>query len=103
MDRDELFAYLCGYAIDTMEYEDYHSMGLEGFHEYVRNHFIPVGKDELVAGKEYPGHCGNACRAVWNGKEFICARNKYGAECMERMSHFSDGDGRDVFVPVREV
>ena len=102
MTQEELFTYCCRYAVDLLTFEEYRSMGLSGFHEWVKEHIIPIPKSELVVGKEYPGHCRNASRATWDGKVFHYTRNKFGCEFEEKINHYEDDndDGYDVFVPV---
>jgi hypothetical protein len=105
MSADELFHYIIQYAVDVFTYEEMHSMGVEPFHQYVKEHFIPIPKSELVIGKEYKGHCRNASRATWNGKVFQYMRKKFGSEFLEEINHYEDdnNDGVDVFVPVKEI
>ena len=105
MTQKELFSYLCQYAIDILTYEEYHSMGLEGFHNWVKEHIIPIPKAELVIGQKYPGYCKNTSKAVWNGKVFQYMRKKYGSEFLEQINHYEDdnNDGIDVFVPIKEI
>lgn len=105
MTQEELFSYLCQYACDILSYEEYHSMGLDGFHNWVKEHIIPIPKSELEVGKEYPGNCRNASKATWNGKTFQYMRRKFGSEFLEEINHYEDDndDGIDVFVPVKEI
>jgi len=102
MTQDELFSCLCQYACEILTFEEYHSMGLEGFHEWVRCNIIPIPKSELVVGRTYPGYCRNASEAVWkeNGK-FEYSRHKFGHTFPEEINHYEDDDGYDVFVPVK--
>ncbi len=105
MDAKELLAYCTKYAIDILTYEEYHSMGLEGFHNWVKEHIIPIPKSELEVGKEYQGYCRNASKATWNGKTFQYMRRKFGSEFLEEINHYEDDndDGIDVFIPVKEI
>ena len=105
MSADELFHYIIQYAVDVFTYEEMHSMGVEPFHQYVREHFIPIPKSELVVGQEYKGHCRNASRATWDGKKFHYERYKFGYTFDETINHYEDDydPGIDVFVPVKEI
>lgn len=105
MSSEELFSYCCLYLEDALTYEESRSMGLDGFHKYVKEHVIPIPKSELIVGKEYPGHCRNASKATWNGKIFQYMRRKFGSEFLEEINHYEDdnNDGIDVFVPVKEI
>lgn len=103
MSSEELFSYCCLYLEDVLTYEESRSMGLNGFHKYVREHIIPIPKSELVVGQEYPGYCRNASRATWDGKRFHYTRNKFGCEFEEKINHYEDDNGMDVFVPIKEI
>ena len=105
MDAKELLAYCIQYAIDILSYEEYHSMGLDGFREWVKEHIIPIPKSELIVGHTYCGHCRNASKATWNGKVFQYMRRKFGSEFLEEINHYEDdnNDGIDVFVPIKEI
>jgi len=105
MDAKELFTYCCQYACGILSYEEYHSMGLDGFRSWVKEHIIPIPKSELEVGKEYSGICRNSSRAIWNGKIFQYMRRKFGSEFLEEINHYEDDndDSYDVFVPVKEI
>ena len=103
MSKEELFSYCCRYACDVLSFEEYHSMGIKGFHEWVEKHIIPIPKSELVVGKEYSGYYRNVSRATWNGKIFQYMRRKFGGEFLEEINHYEDDDGYDVFVPIKEI
>lgn len=60
----------------------------------------PVPKSELVEGRVYKGVCRNADEAVWNGRVFVYDRHKFGYTYKEKINHYEDDDGYDVFVPV---
>lgn len=78
----------------------------EIYEKYVIPNFIRCGaipKDKLVKGKRYYGSCRNASEAVWLGDEFEYIRYKFGDTFPERINHFQDDDGYDVFVPIREL
>lgn len=61
-----------------------------------------IPKDKLVVGKTYVGTCRNASEAVWLGNEFEYMRYKFGYTYPEKINHFQDDDGYDVFVPLKE-
>ena len=67
---------------------------------FIRCGAIP--KDKLVIGKTYIGNCRNAGEAVWLGDEFEYTRHKFGTTYQERINHFQDDDGHDLFVPIKE-
>lgn len=67
--------------------------------ELVKHGAIP--RDQLEAGKTYIGSCRNAHEAVWDGKEFIYKRTKFGSTFDESINHFQDDDGYDVFIPIK--
>ncbi len=104
MEQNELFRNLCQYACEILSYEEYHSMGLEGFHEWVRRHIIPIPKLELVVGQTYHGICRNVRKAVWkeNGT-FEYMRREFGDTSSEEINHYEDDDGYDVFVPIKLI
>ena len=104
MTQEELFSYCCKYACDVLSFEEYHSMGLSGFREWIKEHIIPIPKAELVVGKIYSGHCRNASKAMWkeNGK-FEYTRTKFGQTFSEEINHYEDDNGYDVFVPIKEI
>lgn len=103
MNTEELFRNQCKYAIEHLDYEDYHSMGVEAFHNFVREHYIPIPRNELVKGKVYKGVCRNSGRAIWDGEKFHYKRTKFGYTYDEEINHFEEDDGYDVFVPIKEV
>ena len=104
MGQDELFRSLCQYACDILSYEEYHSMGLKGFHEWVRKHVIPIPKSKLIVGQTYHGICRNTSKAVWkeNGT-FEYIRCKFEDTFPEEINHYEDDDGYDVFVPIKII
>ena len=78
----------------------------ELYQKYVIPNFIRCGaipKDKLVVGKTYFGSCRNADKAIWLGDKFEYTRNKFGASYQEKINHFEDDDGFDLFVPIREI
>ena len=60
-----------------------------------------IPKDKLVVGETYVGDCRNANEAVWDGKVFIYERTKFGCTFNEKINHFQDDNGNDVFVPLK--
>jgi len=78
----------------------------EDYQNYVVKNFIRCGaipKSKLVKGKKYKGSCRNAEEATWMGDHFIYRRYKFGCEFDEKINHFEDDDGYDLFVPIAEV
>ena len=78
----------------------------ELYQNYVIPNFIRCGaipKDKLVVGKTYFGSCRNADKAIWLGDKFEYTRHKFGASYQEKINHFEDDDGFDLFVPSREI
>lgn len=77
----------------------------EDYNTYVVKNFIRCGaipKKDLVIGKTYIGSCRNAGEAVWLGEYFEYDRYKFGCIFKEKINHFEDDDGYDLFVPLRE-
>lgn len=104
MTKDELDKILISYAYEILTYEEIHNFGSpEKFHKWIRKHIIPINKSELEVGKEYSGECRNANKAIWNGEKFIYTRYKFGIKYQEKINHYEDDDGYDVFVPIKEV
>lgn len=102
MTQDELFTGLCWYGTEILTYEEQHSLGVEGFHNWVKENLRPIPKSELEIGKEYTGVCRNAGRAVWDGEKFWYIRTKFGRSYDESINHYEDDDGYDLFIPVEE-
>ena len=78
----------------------------ELYQKYVIPNFIRCGaipKDKLVKGKTYFGSCRNADIAVWLGDKFEYIRHKWGDSYPEKINHFEDDNGYDLFVPIREI
>lgn len=68
--------------------------------------FIELGaipKDKLIVGREYFGHCRNSDRAIWKGEHFEYERYKFGSTYIDKINHFQDDDGYDVFVPIKLI
>ena len=72
--------------------------------ELVQNTLIKHGAipiHEMEVGKTYIGTCRNASEAVWQGDHFIYQRYKWGSTFPEKINHFQNDDGYDVFVPIK--
>lgn len=72
-------------------------------HKIIVENLIRCGaipKSELIIGKSYLGNCRNTNLAVWNGKEFVYERYKFGTKYLDRINHFEDDDGYDLFIPL---
>jgi hypothetical protein len=72
--------------------------------EFVQNTLIKHGAiplHKLEVGKTYIGECRNASEAVWQGDKFEYMRTKFGSTYPEKINHFQNDDGYDVFVPVK--
>jgi hypothetical protein len=67
--------------------------------ELIKRGAIPIHK--LEVGKTYIGSCRNASEAVWQGDHFVYQRYKFGTTYPEKINHFQDDDGYDVFVPIK--
>lgn len=61
-----------------------------------------IPKDKLIVGKTYIGDCRNSNEAVWLGDVFEYQRIKFGCVYKEKINHFEDDDGYDLFVPLYE-
>lgn len=61
-----------------------------------------IPKDKLIVGKTYIGNCRNAGKAIWKGEYFEYERCKFGTYYTERINHFQDDNGYDLFVPIKE-
>lgn len=62
-----------------------------------------IPKDKLEPGSTYIGNCRNANEAVWDGKRFTYMRTKFGFTYPEKINHFEEDDGSDLFVPIQKV
>ena len=67
--------------------------------ELIKHGAIPL--DKLEVGKTYIGSCRNAREAVWLGDKFEYQRYKFGFTFHEKINHFQNDDGYDVFVPIK--
>lgn len=81
-----------------------HMRTKEDYEKYVVKNFIRCGaiqKDKLEIGKTYKGTCRNSDKATWNGKQFEYDRYKFGTTYKDKINHFEDDDGYDLFVPLK--
>jgi len=62
-----------------------------------------IEKSKLVKWAWYVGGCRNTSIAQWTGKCFQYIRNKFGSCYIEKINHFEDDDGYDLFIPIHEV
>lgn len=62
-----------------------------------------IPKSELVVGAVYQGECRNSDTAMWDGDKFVYERHKFGSSYNERINHFEDDNGYDVFVPMKII
>lgn len=62
-----------------------------------------IPKKDLEIGATYIGDTRNADKAVWNGKEFVYKRYKWGEYFEDTVNHFEDDDGYALFVPLKKV
>lgn len=77
----------------------------ERFKEFYLPRLFKAGaipKVELVVGETYIGSCRNTDEATWNGKEFEYKRYKFGTTYIDKINHFEDDDGYDLFVPIKK-
>ena len=81
--------------VDKKEWED--------FYVPILIQLGAIPKDKLVVGKRYYGSCRNASVAVWLGDVFEYQRYKFGHTFPEKINHFEDDNGYDLFVPIREL
>jgi hypothetical protein len=58
-----------------------------------------IPKKDLIVGKQYKGYCRNASEAIWLGEQFEYDRYKWGSTFKEKINHFEDDNGYDLFVP----
>ena len=78
--------------------------GEKEYQEIVIPNLIRCGaipKKDLIVGRTYIGECRNASEAVWNGEVFIYQRHKFHLVYPEKINHFEDDDGNDLFVPIK--
>lgn len=60
-----------------------------------------IPKKDLIIGATYIGSCRNSTEAVWNGSYFIYNRCKFGTTYEDRVNHFEDDNGYDLFIPLK--
>ena len=73
------------------------------YKECVVKNFIRCGaipKSELEIGETYIGNCRNASEATWLGNYFQYNRTKFGITYKDKINHFEDDNGFDLFVPI---
>ena len=78
----------------------------ELYEEVIVKNLIRCGaipKDKLEVGATYEGTCRNAEEATWNGKCFDYKRYKFGWWHNDKINHFQDDNGYDLFVPLRKI
>ena len=76
------------------------------YHKHVVPGLIRMGaipKENLEIGKFYKGYCRNSDRAVWLGDKFEYDRVKFGHRFKEKINHFEDDNGYDLFVPYKQL
>jgi hypothetical protein len=61
-----------------------------------------IPKSQLEVGATYIGSCRNANEAIWNGFQFEYIREKFGSVFKEKINHFEDDNGYDLFVPIKK-
>ncbi len=77
----------------------------EDHQNYVVKNFIRCGaipKKDLIIGKTYIGSCRNTNEAVWIGEQFEYNKTEFGCTFKEKINHFEDDNGFDLFVPLKE-
>ena len=87
--------------IDSIPYIP--AVGKEMYDKVIIPNLIRCGaipKENLIIGETYIGSCRNASEAVWGGEEFEYQRYKYGLVFPEKINHFQDDNGSDLFVPI---
>ena len=65
----------------------------------IKHGAIPL--DKLEVGKTYIGCCRNAGEAVWMGDHFVYQRYKFGFTFPEKINHFQNDNGYDLFTPIK--
>ena len=82
--------------------------------ELIQQKMIELGaipKAALIDGHTYLGNCRNAYKAVWCGGTsgnvdlgyFVYERTKFGCTFPEKINHFQDDNGYDVFTPIKDI
>lgn len=85
-------------SVPVVEEEDYKNIIIPAF---IRCGAIP--KSQLEIGEQYIGACRNASIATWLGEQFEYTRYKFGDSFKEKINHFEDDNGYDLFVPIGKV
>ena len=108
--RKERYDSVLGYWKERKPFKDENSIpdipivSKEDYDNIIVPNIIRCGgipKENLVPGETYIGSCRNATEAVWDGERFTYQRTKFGSTYPEKINHFQDDDGYDVFVPIR--
>lgn len=74
------------------------------YNEVITPNIIRCGgipKAKLIIGETYIGNCRNTTEAIWDGEHFNYIRTKFGLKYNEKINHFEDDNGYDVFVPIK--
>lgn len=58
---------------------------------------------DLKKGVWYKGECRNAEEAMWDGEKFVYNRTKFGHTYEEKINHYEEDNGFDLFVPTEEI
>ena len=102
IDYEKMFNELKPFTdIDSIPYIP--AVGKEMYDKVIIPNLIRCGaipKENLIVGETYIGSCRNASEAVWDGEEFEYQRYKYGLVFPEKINHFQDDNGSDLFVPI---
>lgn len=61
-----------------------------------------IPKSQLEVGATYIGSCRNAHEAIWDGFQFEYTRYKFGSSFNEKINHFENDNGYDLFVPIKK-
>ncbi|MBO5005014.1 MAG: hypothetical protein J6D03_07230 [Clostridia bacterium] len=74
------------------------------------NHILPsiircggIPKCKLSVGTVYRGSCRNSDKAIWDGNQFIYVRYKFNTRYIDKINHFEDDNGYDLFIPLSIV
>lgn len=62
-----------------------------------------IPKKDLIPGGKYLGSCRNSSEATWDGEKFIYTRHKFGDTFEDKINHFQDDNGSDVFIPICKI
>ena len=75
-----------------------------------KNFYIPIlikcgaiPKRKLINGAYYNGSCRNTEIAMWDGEKFIYERTKFGFKFIDKINHFEDDNGFDLFIPLKRI